>query len=499
MTFQLGMHLTPSFAECCLIRAEDPPQKSSSKSQKSLKKSAEPEIVNFTRYYTPARGLHQVVKDFLEKSDVSPQQITQAFVASSFLEKILNSKIGGSVAQITTGGLEHWPRLRQNLANPFLEITPQRTDALALQDLLFPLQERVSAEGRIHVPLQEERLQQIMVELKQKKVQRVCVNLIFARANPQHQNRVIQALRENGFEVYCAESTDLVLDEVAIWRKNVLNASLAGTFDEVESQLNLEAQELKLEFLDVELRPLQGRKDHLCTSLFAPTQLLLNELGTTADVILNLGLENWSLLASNDKDIFWDSPWGVVAGPVPRQKILPVQPTQEFILDDSQGRLEFGSQALGFEPGPMRLGRALKPMLFDLLINLREQTDTSFVTPDWLKGEPEKFKQSLIAMMRTLKNSAGGGFKMPNSVEDLQKGLFNSVIDQIGLQTLMSRTHNRPRVVVTGFFAKQLLESLQKRWSEVDWILDPHFEERISLACASVRSASNVLIPQREV
>jgi hypothetical protein len=464
MTFQLGMHLTPSFAECCLV----------------VDQKNTPQIKAFARYYTPMKSPGLALKDFLEKNQVPVDSIEKLTIASSFLEKILNSKIGGTVAQITTAGFEHWPRLRQNLQSQYLEAAPQRTDPLAIQDLLFPIHERIGFDGRIITPLDPEELDAIVQKLKAKEIRRVCINLLFSHKNQAHEKLIVESLAKEGFEIFIPNASlepEFQSDEVSRWRRNVLNASLSGTFDEIFTSLQTESGISKIEFLSASLNTFQLlEKGELSTCMFAPAAVLASsETKTSCELILYLGLENWLLINPTVQEGTFDSPWGSVAGPVPQVRNLAPQPTQEFIYEESQG-LILGGTSMGYEPGPMLLGRALKPMLFDLLMN--RSSDPNL--PEWLRGDKAKFVQSMQALLRTWKNTPQGARAKFDTVDELIEHLYFQVIDQIGLQTLLNSKTKGCQVLLTGYFAPLLFEALKKRWPEVIWTLDPEWDQKIS-------------------
>ena len=458
------------------------------KGRRSDKTSAQ--IKAFSRSYLATKAPGPFLRDFLRAQGVSLESVEKIVIASSFLEKILSSKIGGTVGQVTTAGFEHWPRLRQNLQSPFLQISPQRTDALALQDLLFPLNERMDCHGRVLQPLQDHALDELMASLKSKQLQRVCVNLLFAHRNNAHEQKIVDRLKAEGFEVFVSSHRNEETDEVSTWRKNVLNASLCGTFDEMRDSILSELEGVPVWFLNSSLGGFLKEREDLSTSIFAPHQILcetfkdphyphLNpELNTP--LILNLGLENWSILESSQTEAEWDSPWGRVTGPIPALRWLQVQPTQEYIFAEFQG-LKLSTYSLGFEPGPMMLGRALKPTLFDLLILKMNKEKW----PDWVRGDLNKFIQSMKAHLRTWKSTDS---KMNNfeNEEDLFQSLLTEVVDQIGLQTFLEfkSTDNPKNVCVTGYFASLFVPLLQKSWPEVRWQLDPDCEIRIAAGAA---------------
>jgi hypothetical protein len=169
------------------------------------------------------------------------------------------------------------------------------------------------------------------------------------------------------------------------------------------------------------------------------------------------------------------SPWGLLSGHVPNLQKLRLQPTCELIVDQYD-ELTFSTETIGFEPGPMVLGRAFRPSLFDVL--QVQKIGEDFVSFTQSSGVA-KFRDTLKAMLRNAPkyNSL--------SAEEIAAELIDFLIDQIGMQVMLERENTKDPVLCTGVFAPILYPLLKKRWPEIKWELCPHSREAEGIAVGS--------------
>ncbi len=467
MSIQLGVSLGPSFADCCLIDTVRPVQP-----------------LAYRRAYTPSESIAGGIHRFL--ADHPQYKPEKAIIASSLLEKILGTKLGGTVAQVVTRGFENWAFLRQNLQNKYFELQPQRTEALTSQDLIFGVTERVNHLGEVEKSVDVSELDFIISKLKLMQVERVCVNLLFSGKNSVHQKKIRQYFQNAGFEVFSTD-TQNAADEILTWRKNLLNASLSGSFKEIRAEIIAGCEGFlsadQIEFLDGDSHQFVEDNSRIASSLFGPARAL-SDFYKDSPQVLVLGLERWFILKPHLKNSQWMSPWGPLSGDVPDIQDLKVQPTSALFVDESE-QLNFSADVLGFEPGPMALGRALKPTVFDLL-HLHQTLfhggdsaeNMSEIFPFIQANGIAKFKDTLQAMLRNARHS--GNTRLETVIDEL----LSFMIDQIGLNLLLERENPKSAVTCTGVFAPMLLPHLKKRWAEVYWELCPYSREIDGLSLA---------------
>lgn len=437
-----GISIGPSFVEITLAEMD-----------KTISST-----IQSQRFYLPQEPLAQALKKFFSNLDIKPQKF---FIASRYLEKIFDTKLGGSVAQVVTHGFEDWPLLRQPLKSNRYKAQPSRQEALASQELIFGLNERMDNNGKVLKALDIADLEFIASKLKLMEVKRVCVNLLFANANPDHQNQTTKYLTEQGFEVFCVNRETTSNDEIPAWRQNILNACLAGTFSELKEEIEKALETSGFDKTQIHYADGTGvffKEDHnkLTSSLFAWADSL-NRHFKKEKTVLYLGLESWYLLHPHRHFPHWESPWGMLETSSPWLKKLETQPTLE-IQNDFFGGIGFGKKELGFEPGPMSFGRSLKPSAFDVLA---ETLDLKL--PQINANGKTKMKSYLTTLMKNRSEISG------LSPTELLNKLLNQLVFQLLSEVSFEAADSE--IVLAGYFAEHLKPLLTKKWPHQKWVL----------------------------
>lgn len=316
---------------------------------------------SFHRWYLGKEGLRAGLTKILKDSGF--QKLTKAIVASRFPEKILSYRLGGSVAVLTTEGFESWPRSRQPFA---LKLAP-----LSSLDLHFSVSERISSNGDIEKEPSEFEIADIIEKLKLKQAKRVCIHFLNANKNSSNQEKVKAALLHENFEVFTPDGAPPEMDEAALWRRNILNASLCSTFSEVQEEINLALQPYLSEgeraiFLSGDGHRFDKECRYHLNSLWGASYAWAQNLKRSESFdIVYFGLEQFCLLSPQNKTSYWQSPWGKVSNNRIQNHLLCLQPTTAIELS-MWNELGFSKNHLGYEPGPMFLGRGQLPTLLDL-------------------------------------------------------------------------------------------------------------------------------------
>lgn len=378
--------------------------------------------LKFTRWYLGKENLKNGLQKFMQ--DRGSSKLSQVFVASRFLEKILTYRLGGSVAVITTKGFENWALLREP-SKDCHRSGAVKFGPLSAPELYFTVDERCDAQGRIEKELTGEQIQELVEKLKAKQAKRVCVHLLNAHKNPANQNRLATALAAENFEIFLPQFSGDDIDEVSHWRKNILNASLSGTFDEIQEEINDGLKDylpegIRASFLCSEGGNFDRENQYRLTSLWGAQQCWVQALKKKSPKenfqILHLGLEQFSLLDPQKTETRWKSPWGQVFAPQVANRILCLQPTNEIEVSE-WGSLTFSKNIIGYEPGPMFMGRGQIPCLLDLWA---EQVQTLQGIEDRKSATGlQKFKNQLMALNKTAKTPQDGEEKTQAHLREL--------------------------------------------------------------------------------
>jgi N-methylhydantoinase A len=424
--------------------------------------------LHFSRWHLDKEGLKNGLQKFFQESGV--KKISKAFIASRFVEKIFAYRLGGSVATLTTKGFEHWPSLRQP--------PNQKVGPLSSADLVFSVDERCTAQGEIAKEVSDEEITELVEKLRQKLAKRVCIHFLNAHKNPHNQNKIKEALLKENFEIFIPGSDIENRDEVSLWRKNILNASLSGTFKEIQDELNEGLKAFLPEgqralFLSSEVTLFDQENNQRLSSLWGAYGIWARNLkkqGSDKFNILYLGLEQFCLLNPEKQIQNWNSPWGTIHAPRVQSQLLRVQPTTAIEISP-WGELAFAKTALGYEPGPMFMGRGQVPTLLDLW---EEKTSTLKGVGDRRSVQGvQKFKNQLLALNKTS--------SQPFDTEE--KVL--SYLRQLALHKLMvdiSLGVEATKIVCMGALAQVFVPELKKRLPHLQFELLPETEASFLLS-----------------
>jgi hypothetical protein len=444
-----GVSLGPSFVEIALTEKK--------------------ELKAFKRFYLPQTTLSAGIKKFLEETQLKPVKIQ---VSSRFLEKILGSKLGGTVAQIVTQGFETWPILRQPTRPHYFELNPLRQDPLASQDLVFGVPERISSHGEILQSLDLKSLEPIHEKLKLMEVNKVVINFLHSHTNPEHQNRAKSYFAELGYQVFSTARIEPSLDEMPAWKENLLSACFAGSFEELREELKkgFDLPENEILFWMDRGRLTLPDPESYASTLHGWTYPLLQSRTETSQSVLFLELENWFFIDGQREQEFWESPWGRIRSQNPRFHRLRLQPSCEVIRHSSSG-LGISREELSFEPGPMTFGRGVRPLLYDLLteelgLEISTMTDSG----------RKKWQNTMTAFIKNSPDLSS------LNLEKFSKKFMSRIVGQ--LVDEVRSLHQEGPLFVTGFWAEPMLPLLQAEAPSFDWVLDSHSATRAAVSAS---------------
>lgn len=446
MTTLAGLNISPSFAEISLMQG--------------------PQLLAQRRFYLPADPLSAALSSLFTDLGVSPDELR---ISSRFLRRVLDTKLGGTVAQVVTSGFETWPVIRQCHRNRHFELLPKRQEPLASQELIFGVNERISSNGEVVTPLSLDELEQVAAKLKLTDVKRVVINFLFANKNPSHQKQAIDFFKEQGFIVFSNNRLLNSADEVPAWRLNILNACLVGTFQDLKSTITKAIPHLseeKILFINSEGNLFSDDVDQVTSSHFGHAHLIQN-LGQNKPV-LYLGIDYWYLILP-ETEKSWQSLWGPIEINKPKTFECNIQPSTEISGHPFYG-FNFSENDIGFEPGPISFGRALRLTVFDIL-NIRYNLESSFGIKQI--GQPQKARDSLQAMVKNTQSVSD--YDVDQVVSDLTETVLHDLALTINLQTDASE------IVLVGPWSQVLYSDLQKRVANKKLDLHPDFDFADSL------------------
>lgn len=141
---------------------------------------------------TPADPARAVLEGLSELAPPGTRVVHGTTVATNALLE----RRGARTAFLTTAGFGDLLFLARQDRPALYDLAPRRPAPLVPPDLCFEIDERLSAEGTVLVPLNTAQMPSIIARLRAARVEAVSLCLLFAYRNPEHERLVAQALRE---------------------------------------------------------------------------------------------------------------------------------------------------------------------------------------------------------------------------------------------------------------------------------------------------------------
>jgi len=143
----------------------------------------------------PSRAVLEGVRHLIGKREAI------VFHGSTVATNALLEGKGADVALVVTAGFRDLLQIGRQNRPKLYALHPARGPVLVSVERTIEVEERITAEGKIEIPLTDEELASTVAEVKATGCPSVAVCLLHAYANPDHEVRLRQALEEKGIRV----------------------------------------------------------------------------------------------------------------------------------------------------------------------------------------------------------------------------------------------------------------------------------------------------------
>lgn len=389
------------------------------------------------RWYLPSQPPEKCVQSLSEH--LGSASIKEVRVSPRWGAKILRQGLGAPPAILVTSGFEHWLEMNAPVSPQSYSLHPRRQLSMIDPNLIFPMNERLDADGKVVRPVASEDLEYMASKLEMMERSHIAVTYLHSNKNPEHEIQTGQFLRERGFLPRLSSQLSNEGQERPRWWRAILSAYMAPVLDEVVKDWAtafanvLEVGEEKILIHDeASWRPW---KEEPCrdwvASHFTEERALHQKLSRHKDQfgkVLYFGIEEFLLFDLKEaQQRVWDSPVGPVAVNHPPVRPLNLQPTS-MVEPSPWGNASFDHQIAGYEPGPMSMGRGVKPLFLDLLYIHTQQDWPVELANRFNSHTNSRIKETLSAMSRS---SSGGGLEAEEIVEGLLRLAFEQIINEV--------------------------------------------------------------------
>ena len=144
----------------------------------------------------PAVGFMDALHRVLEKGDVGPGTISHLVHGTTVATNSLIEGRTPQTALVTTAGFGDMLEIARQVRPSLYDVHFEKLPPLVPRDLCYEVPERLDAKGRVLRSLDEDAVRKIARALRERGVRSVAVCLLHGYANPAHETRVAEILRE---------------------------------------------------------------------------------------------------------------------------------------------------------------------------------------------------------------------------------------------------------------------------------------------------------------
>ena len=200
----------------------------------------------------PSRGFLEATGRILREAAVDPKQVSYVVHGTTVAT---NAIIEGKVARtgfLTTEGFRDMLEIARQIRPSLYDLQFEKPPPLAPRYLCFGIPERLDARGAVVTELDEENARQTAITLREEGVEAVAVCLLHSYANPDHERRIGEILREELPDAAISISSDIVPEFREYFRASttVINASITPVvgryLDSIEERLRADGLEAEL-------------------------------------------------------------------------------------------------------------------------------------------------------------------------------------------------------------------------------------------------------------
>ena len=161
----------------------------------------------------PSRGTVQGIRELTAQAGETPAALDQVFHGTTIATNIVIEHNGARVGMITTEGYRdilHIARHKKPLNFSNYQDLPWQRYPIVRRRYRLTVPERITREGEVLVPLDEEEARKRVRELEEAGVEAVAVCFLFSFLNPEHEARVAEIVREEFPEAFLSVSSEVL-------------------------------------------------------------------------------------------------------------------------------------------------------------------------------------------------------------------------------------------------------------------------------------------------
>jgi N-methylhydantoinase A/oxoprolinase/acetone carboxylase beta subunit len=161
----------------------------------------------------PSQGTVRGVRELTDAAEESPGALDQVFHGTTIATNIVIEHSGAKVGLITSEGYRdilHIARHKKPLNFSNYQDLPWQRYPIVRRRYRLTVPERITTDGSVLVPLDEEKARERVRELKEAGVEAVSICFLFSFLNPEHEQRVADIVREEFPDAFLSVSSEVL-------------------------------------------------------------------------------------------------------------------------------------------------------------------------------------------------------------------------------------------------------------------------------------------------
>ncbi len=396
-------------------------------------------FLNFSESFVEVASLRQ--GDFKFQRSFSPKTnlknllseqptFTNVIVCTQLSSIILSKHIGSSPAYLVTSGFEDWLNMNIPIREKFFTLNISRAISPVSDDLVFSINERTDANGHIRKAVNLEDLEFLTHKLKMNNIQCLAINFLHSDLNPTNEQTTAKYFRDQGFIVFSSQEISQNYpkanrkSERRRWLSALLNAYAYSTWQEELASLEALLREVSNNN-SLQMKIVTNTGSTVPWKSSSPIETLFSHEFLCSEYFKSFhpnsigclwGVERFQIFdLSNENCDSWNCEFGNLTLDRVNFKNLCVQPTS--IIDEGfWGTPQITPKISGYEPGPMCLGKSVKPTLLDVLFLDSKLSHVQGLTEHLVEKSSNRIKDTLFSYN---KNSLNTEFLLDSGVQSL--------------------------------------------------------------------------------
>ena len=232
----------------------------------------------------PSIGFMAAVERALAKGGVDPRAISHLVHGTTVATNALIEGKTPKTAFVTTAGFGDMLEIARQVRPSLYDVHFEKLRPLVPRDLCYEVPERLDAAGGVLKPLDEDAVREVAAALRARDVRSVAVCLLHGYANPVHETRVAEILREEDPELLISLSSSVCPEFREYFRAStcVINACIVPVVARYLAGIETGLERVGL---DAELLVMQSNGGVLTAEQAASKPVFMVESGPAAGVV----------------------------------------------------------------------------------------------------------------------------------------------------------------------------------------------------------------------